>query len=207
MSKPRKTPRPGSAAYNKRMRELGLVPPMTAKVAATFKATQKKLYTKLKKGGFNDLEWTDHNTGRGQNTDYLKQSASMARLWRPEKAQFFRLLRNYATHGQFKTKRDKAAVELLAEGISFRRILKHLKSYYKYSKSLYTLFYELQDLLKDCHVFNVSHPEGLLNLANADSWADDALLSDLSGRGEAYLGLPLDAGWFDDNFSRTDEQN
>jgi hypothetical protein len=188
------------------MRELGLVAPQPAKGRAVrFKAEQRKWYSKLAKHkdpaypkGFTDLEWVDYKTGKGQNSDYLRRSTNSGRPWRPEKAEFFRLVRNFVTHYEFKTKRDRVAMELLSEGYSFRRILKHLRRYNGYRKSLYSLFYYLHDLLKACQTFNLIHAEGLLNPANADAVTHDALLADLRME-HCYLGLPLDAGWFDEN--------
>ena len=188
------------------MADLGLTPPQDI-ARSNFIKQQNNYYAKLRKSGFEDIEWLDRRTGKGQNSDILRKAAIRQRMWRPEKAHYYRLLRNYVTHAKFKTKRDKFIMELLAEATSFRRTLKAYIRYtnYRYDKSLYTFFYKCQVLLTEALLWNKIYPEGMLNPANQDSWATDVLLADMGldsaiGQdGEAYLGLAMDHGWASDN--------
>ncbi len=194
-ARPRKY-KPGTAAYAKRMADLGLVTPLPDRPNKALAKVQKQYYAKLAKAGFKDLEWVDHTSGRGQNSDYLKQPSGLPRMWRPERLQFYRLVSAYAVHGTFASKRDKAAMTMLADGKSFRAILSHLRQRHGYRRSLYSLFYELQELLKQCHIFNLTHREGLLNPANTDAYGTDALISDPQMT-QCYMGLPVDDATYD----------
>lgn len=182
------------------MSELGLPPPAGTK--AQFIKQQNDWYAKLAADGFKDLEWIDRSTGLGQNSDHLKGSVLRSRAWRPEKAQFYRLLRNYATHVPQRFKVDQDIINLLSEGMSYRRILKYINLHRRYRKSLFTLFYRIQGMLEDCIAWNKSSAEGMLNPANQDSWATDVLLADMGLEMQGgELGLPLDYSWFDENLS------
>lgn len=200
---PAKKPRSKRPPYSKRaVKAAGLPLPSSTKIGtAEFTALQKKWYDKLEASGFEDIEWVDHTTGRGQDSDYLRGSAAKGRVWSPERAQFYRLLQNYVTHYQFKTRRlDRYIMTRLNEGQTYRQILEGAKKKFKFKKSLYWLYYKIQDLVKDMVIWNKQHKLGLLNPANADSWADDMLLADF-GNLVAPNGLRLDPGWLEDNAS------
>lgn len=181
-------PQPGALAVNSK----------------AYKALQDIWYAKLAASGFDDLEWTKGEPGNSQNSDYLKGSAARGRTWAPERAQFYRLLQNYLTHYQFANMQDRYVLHALNDGITYRAILAACKKRYKLKRSLYWFYYYVQDLVAKMVAWNSTHKEGLLNPANSDRWADDALLSDLRGTAgvlEAPNGLKLDQGWWLENMA------
>lgn len=190
----------------RQLKAAGLPPPATIKPGSkAYKALEAKWDAKLAAAGFEDIETTKRPDGTfGRNNDYLTGSAIRGRVWSPERAQFYRLLQNYLTHYNFKRKIDRWIMNRLNDGGTYREILAECKSRFKLKRSLYWFYYYVQKLVESMLVWNCSSPEGMLNPANADSWATDALLKDLNGEGswtEAPNGLKLDQGWWLDNMS------
>ncbi len=186
----------------KALKKAGLPLPATCKIGSPeFTKLQAKWYAKLKPD-FDDIEWTDSRTGKGQNSDYLRGSLAKGKPWSPERAQFYRLLQNYVTHYQFKARRlDRFIMTRLNDGWTYRAIHVAAKKKYKLRRSLYWVFYHIKELVTDMVKWNREHKQGLLNPANADSWATDALLADFGQphEHEAPNGLKLDAGWWVEN--------
>lgn len=131
-----------------------------------------KWYAKLKKSGFEDIEFYDSNTGYGQNADYLKNSAAkLASKYRPETAQHYRICSNFAAHYTFPNAKIKFIFSLYAEGVTFREIIKQTKAH-KYSwvykskgkpkLSLFTLHHMLKKYIKLAYEWNSTHPEGIM---------------------------------------------
>ena len=86
---------------------------------------QKEWYNKLKDDGFEDLEWIDHSTGKGQNSDYLKRpSQSIAISYSPETEEHYRIMRHYATHCAEGCLLDHFMFEAYTDGNSYRDIVK-----------------------------------------------------------------------------------
>jgi hypothetical protein len=197
--------RPNRLPSNRALKAAGLPPPAHIKPGSkAYTQLKNKWYSKLTQAGFEDLEWHDKSTGKGQNSDYLRGSAAKGRTWAPERAQFYRLLQNYLTHYQFGSMQDRYVMHRLNDGDTYRDILANCKAKYGLKRSLYWFYYYVQDLVKKMVQWNADHKEGLLNPANADSWADDALLSDLRGTSgvlEAPNGLKLDQGWWLENMA------
>lgn len=192
----------------RKLKEAGLPPPMLIKTSsAAYKTLQNKWYDKLAEDGFNDLERSTKPDGTTSlNAEYLKGSAIRGKAWCPESAQFYRLLQNYLTHHEFKRgeKMHKRMLTMLNDGHDYRAILKKCNQIYRIDRSLYWLYYYVQDLVAGMVAWNGTHAEGMLNPANQDSWANDALLSDLSGQAgimEAPNGLKLDQGWWLENMA------
>jgi hypothetical protein len=186
----------------KALKAAGLPVPSGTKLGTPeFVKLQAEWYGKLKAEGFEDIEWMDKKTGLGQNSDYLKGSLAKGKTWAPERAQFFRLLQNYVTHYHFNERKlDRFIMSRLNDGWTYRAIHVAAKKKYKLRKSLYWVFYRVKELVVHMVQWNREHKHGLLNPANADSWATDALLADF-GKFEAPNGLKLDPGWWTDNTS------
>jgi len=152
-------------------------------------ALQKQWYKKLAtETDFVDIETVDKDK---PDMATLTSPNSRAKRWHPERQLYFALARNFATHGTFKRYEQylKLAWAMHAEGASYREILTVLRQKYRYKKSVYTLFYELEAVAKRCIEWNKTSPEGMLNSANYDSWADDALIGN--------WGLRLDEGFWE----------
>ncbi len=174
-----------------------------------FAALQQLWYSKLAKdskhtdGPFKDIEWQTN-----PDSPHIKKPSSRARKLIPGKALYYALARNFSTHGKFKTPTAKKAWDMHSEGISYRRVLKQIKkSPWKYKKSLYALFYFIDDIREQCMRFNKEEPEGLC--FGEDSFADDSLIADfrldtaVDADTEAY-DLPMDSGHWQNIRSRRD---
>lgn len=190
---------------NRALKAAGLPPPADiARNSEAYTKLQNEWYAKLAQDGFEDLEWLDKRTGKGHNSDHLRGSASRGRTWAPERAQFYRLLQNFLTHYQFRNMQERYVLHQLNDGQTYRKILAGCRAKYGLKHSLFWFYYYVQDLVAKMVKWNQVHAEGLLNPANADRWADDALLSDLRGTAgvvEAPNGLKLDQGWWLENMA------
>lgn len=173
----------------------GLVKPQKALGAKGFQDLQKQWYAKAAKAGFQDIEWAED-----PNSPYLKSPASQARKLVPEKQLYYAMARNYLTHHKFKSRMHKVAWTMHTDGVSYRKILKHLKANFNYNKSIPTIFYFIKQIAAKCKKFNSEHREGLFNQANTDVYASDVLISDfgLTSVGpEGAYDLPIDAGYWE----------
>lgn len=163
---------------------------------AEFKRLQDKWYAKLADDGFNDLEWTAET---GINEAFLRHSFSTKPF--PAKAQFYRLLQNYVTHGltgKKSRRKDEFMLKLCNEGGTDRTISQALiKGRFGRPNSLYWVHYRMKKLIAVMIAWNKTHPEGLLNPANADKWAEDCLLADLGL--DIGNGILVAQGWWADN--------
>lgn len=83
-----------------------------------FRELQKKWYDKLKKDGFEDIEWVDHKTGVGQNSSFLKNSLSTRKkaceggFASSKRFQYYRLASNFLhNYKDFKDLADDGATK------------------------------------------------------------------------------------------------
>jgi hypothetical protein len=131
-----------------------------------------KWYDKLKKSGFEDIEFYDSNTGYGQNADYLKHSAAkMTAKYSTETAQHYRICTNFTTHYQFPNKKHKFIFNEYCNGTTFREILRRTKAKNKDwvikrngrpRLSLFSLHHLLKRYIKLAYDWNKTHPEGIM---------------------------------------------
>lgn len=148
--------RVGSKPWLKRMAELGLVAPAPKQ---NLKQLQAKWYGKLAQEGFDDIEWSDPSTGRGQDSRYLKRSR--IDLDRYEAMELFsRMAGIYANHATFELKWDREIWERFAEGLQYRTILKQLRAL-GMRKSLYWIWARINVHLELLKPWHSTHPEGL----------------------------------------------
>lgn len=145
---------------------------------------------------FKDIEWAED-----PNSRHIRLPASRGRKLTPGKQLYYAMGRNFATHGKFKTLMESTAWNMHIEGQSYRKILAHLGRKHRLRKSLYWLFYYIEDLAKRCKQFNTEHAEGLLNPANQDSFASDVLIGDFrlqtADNKDNEYGIPVDAGFWE----------
>lgn len=169
-----------------RMRRLG------AKVNSTsdpqFPALQKHWYDKLASGGFKDLEWVDHKTGRGQNSDHLRDSlGSIRKAYNPDVENHFRLCRNYLSNASIRPAWRKEIFELYVEGVSYRAIRKILLDRNSPGPagkptSHATIFRVVKEMKLEMETWNIHSPKGMLNPSNQDVWFEDLVLPKSIGR-------------------------
>lgn len=74
-----------------------------------FLELNKEWYDKLKKDGFEDIEWFNPKTGIGQGSPFLRSKSSpdlgtLRARYSSALSQHYRLCRNFAAHGPFYTK-------------------------------------------------------------------------------------------------------
>lgn len=133
-----------------------------------------KWYKKLADSGFKDIEWYDETTGKGQNSDYIKRSASrMKHQYKPESFEHYRIMRNFVSHYKFKSNKDRIILEWYADGIRYRKILSKLRrlgGYYAYTTngnkhrrniSLLTLHRLIKKYVQIAYDWNKADSEGL----------------------------------------------
>jgi hypothetical protein len=128
-----------------------------------FRELQKKWYDRLKKEGFDDIEWTDHKTGYGQDSPHLKRSTYyISSKYSLGTENYYRLFRNFVSHATFTSKIDKTIAELHSEGFSYRQIIKQIRLRHRRTRSLFFIWSRMQKLTAEMVEFNKTHPEGLL---------------------------------------------
>lgn len=111
---------------------------MTKKQFKEFVQLQNKWYEKLKKSGFQDIEWYDPSSGLGQGSPFLKSndipdSGVLRKAYSSELQNHYRLCRNFRENGPFypnlkRLYRDSA--HLKAEFRSFKAFTASLEDYY-----------------------------------------------------------------------------
>lgn len=170
--------RVGSKRWLKRMAELGLVQPAPKQ---NLKQLQAKWYAKLAAEGFDDIEWSDPSTGRGQDSRYLKRSR--IDLDRYEAMELFsRMAGIYANHATFDLKWDREIWERFANGIQYRVILKQLRAL-GMRKSLYWIWARINVHLELLKPWHSTHPEGLYSPeAYEEPYVVDVLLTEPAQR-------------------------
>lgn len=126
------------------------------KPSKKFKVEQKKWYKKLKDEGFDDIEWTDHNTGYGHDTKYIKQPAYRAGMSYNESTEvYYSQCREFVTKAYFKANRQpvKLTFELYSEGIGYREISQRLKDSGHRYNSLLWISFRVNEVLADMKLF------------------------------------------------------
>lgn len=151
------------AAKARRMRELELPRPSKIKLdSKEFNKLQAKWYAKLAKEGFEDLEWSDASTGKGQNSGYLKKSPPKFDADKAAASElYYALLRNFITHDILRDMQDRMMLSLHAEGVGYREILEELKQRYKIDYSLTVLHHKLKALQSRAMEWNKTSQNGL----------------------------------------------
>lgn len=152
-----------------------------------------KWYDRLKREGFEDIEWFDPKTALGQSGHYMvKSTHKITKKYNEFTEEHYRLCRNFLTHFKFPNKKIEKIFELHTDGASYRDIIKELKKiahkwayrHYYYNKqgkpviTLFTLHKIVPDLIEQCYRWNKENPEGILHPSQQDFMADDLLLNE-----------------------------
>lgn len=185
-SKHKKKKKPTRPIKRKKRRRLAITMPKSALGAPSlgskeFAALQATWYDKLAKSGFDDIEWCDEATGRGQNSDYLKRpDQERIKHVKLNTYEYYRLCTNYYTHNtKWKSKYYKYIWELYCHGTTYRQIMKLANKRFKPYGERHTLYY-IHHVIKYtealCMQWNKEHAEGLLNPNNVDFYIDDVPL-------------------------------
>jgi hypothetical protein len=128
-----------------------------------FTKLQNKWYNKLKRSGFDDIEWTDTKTGFGQSTSYLKNSRNGVNAQLdPNKELYYTMCRNWLAHAGPVKKIDRIMFELHAEGFGYRDIVERVKHKLKKSNSHTAIFMRMKPLIAEMIRWNESDPQGLI---------------------------------------------
>ena len=147
------------------------------KTPEEFAALQKEWYEYLKAEGFEDLEWIDHKTGRGQASDYLKKpSAYLAKHYDPSVAEYYRKCRIYLEHGEFESGLHKFVFKLHTEGASYRDIVKEVERYpqrFGRTVSIFWISQHLNNMLDYVELWHHTSEHGILNPANEEFYIED----------------------------------
>lgn len=150
-------------------------------------------YAKLSKSGFEDIEWYDPKTGKGQNSDMLHRPAgNIGRTYSKSTEFYYAMCRNYITHVKqvappglnMSTKLYTKVVKLYTEGLSYRAINKALKKQ-GITLSVFAIFTALGEFKHHMIAWNEQDKEGLLNPNQTDAYLEEVLLRDdkLVGQG------------------------
>jgi hypothetical protein len=146
---------------------------------------QRKWYAKLKRSGFQDIEWQGGNSTHGLDSRYLKNPALRYKSrFNENTLEHYRLMQNFNEHYKFKRKMHRFVFSEYCSGTTFREILRRLynsgfnkylrktpkrkKARYTAALSLFTLHHLLKDLITTAYEWNRTNPEGLLNPDAAD---------------------------------------
>lgn len=145
------------------------------------KKLTKQWYDKLAVDGFQDIEKLSDGFGTFEYTGLLNNRNNPNYSgFKKDNFDHYSACRNYLTHSDNLSPRDRFIFELYSEGIVYRTILKRVKQKadsdrrchtWYYSKtdrrgksiSLFTLSELINRILTDCQRWNETHPEGIYN--------------------------------------------
>lgn len=130
-----------------------------------FKDEQNKWYAKLKSEGFKDLEWTDEETGIGQNSPYLKHNDSNRQsVYAGSQLNYTRLAENYFRYEASSMHPEEFLVwKLHVQGLTFRKIVsEYNKTFTIKQRSLFYVFKIYEALKAKCLQWNKQSRDGLL---------------------------------------------
>ncbi len=122
-----------------------------------FKQAQKKWYDKLKKEGFEDIEWINHETGYGQNTPWIKNyKKTVNEKKMHEHNDYYSKCSYFLHYGKFKSRLHKKIWEFYCEGLSYRNMVKRLKkeNRFKYIPSIFWISIHLNQMINECAFFH-----------------------------------------------------
>lgn len=166
MSKRKRKSSPFSYRSSRKLKQAGLPEPDPGLTQAQFAKLQKHWYAKAADGpnGFKDIEWTNHRTGEGQDSNYLRGSLAGGKTYHPGRALYYQLASNYLVHCSNLKNRpyDRFIWQHHADGCTYDELLKLIKQKYGKVCSKYTLYYQIKELAKKCYAWNATNPEGLL---------------------------------------------
>jgi len=141
--------------------------PKTAHTQESFAKLQRQWYAKLKKTGFNDIEWYGSERDASKANNYLKQDTyQTTRTSKPGNAEYYRIMTNYWTHTEWQNPLHSKVFELHCDGMSLRNIATAVnKMNYKkcagYPMTFRKVFYLVTKLVKAAHEWNNTSPDGL----------------------------------------------
>lgn len=143
---------------------------------AEFAALQKEWYDYLAKTGFEDLEWVDHKTGKGQGSDYLKSpSTYIAKQYDSSVEEHYRKCRIFLAHGEIESKLLKYVFELYTDGKSYREIAKEVrnkKQWFGRTISIFWISQHLNELLEFVDFWHYLDPNGV-NFPDSDFYISE----------------------------------
>jgi hypothetical protein len=177
-----------AAPKRKRGRPKAAFKPEPKPGSREFAALQKKWYSKLKKesakgakDGFKDIEWVDHKTGKGQQSDYLKGSDTMKHyVYNTSTLDYYRLCTNFYTHAwRTLAPKNRFIWKHWADGKSLRQIVILYNKHFRAHRSLYWIFRQFETIEVQMYKWNKENPEGLLNEANVDFYMTDLPLKNM----------------------------
>lgn len=159
----------------------GLPLPKPAISNKEFISLQKEWYDKLAQDGFKDIEWVDHKTGKGHNSNFLRGSMQGGKRYHAGRDLYFRMATNYLYNCKssiFYGYR-KFIWRMHAEGATYQEIVTALKEEKDLDVSIYTVFSDIQHIAKFCIKWNKNAPEGLMVKWEEDrKAAQDSVLED-----------------------------
>ena len=137
-----------------------------------FAQLQEEWYNKLAEDGFEDLEWVDHTTGKGQNSDYIKKpSVGFIKTYNHYTEEHFRIMRHYLNNADVGNLYDCFLLEAYSEGLTYREIKAMLNSNFNHSMlkvlfegektslqagviSVFPIFIRMRGLINDANEWN-----------------------------------------------------
>lgn len=138
---------------------------------AKFSKLQKEWYEKLKRSGFDDLEWTDHKSGEGHNSSFLRNSRTgvNARL-DLNKELYYTMCRNWLTHAGPKKKIDRIMFEMHAEGKGYRDIVAKVRGWLPKRSSHTSVFMRMKPLIAEMLRWNEADERGVIKSREAQDF-------------------------------------
>jgi hypothetical protein len=170
-----------------RMLELELPKPLKLKPESKeFKDLQAKWYKRLEADGFEDLEWSDAKTGKGQNTGYLKHPTPKLDSTQAAASElYYSMCRNYVTHNPPRDPYERLVFVLYSEGIPYREIKSEATRKLGSDRSLFYLYKVINKLKAKMLDWNKTSPNGLITTRTENAELMDKFFNDrLAGVGE-----------------------
>lgn len=128
-------------------------------------------YEKLAKSGFSDLEWLDKNSGKGQNSPFLRQKLQkfkhLSASELSNRAKFFIGALQFSQDYKFPSRLHKYVWQLYSEGISYRDMIPLIRRRnFKHVPSIHWISIHLDRLRQAYEAWQLSQPDDLPTTAD-----------------------------------------
>ncbi len=163
---------------------------------------QNKWYNKLKKSGFEDIEWTNSETGENSNYQYLTKGTPRNKVLDrgniTRSYEYFYRCRRFSFFHKFDKREDKVLWDLYSNGVSYRDIISTTLRDSGNKWNLYTISIRVHQIIKVLEQHIRDYPEVYMGNEGEDTSIEEAIANEPPGGFQGYITKDLTLGYNDE---------